>query len=122
MTYLRHQRGVAAEDRALAFLLQQGLQLITRNYRCRFGEIDLIMRDGESLSFVEVRYRQHRDFGGAAASVALPKQKKLSRTAIHYLARVERNINAICRFDVIAIEAANRQPEWIKNAFDCESF
>jgi putative endonuclease len=94
--------GREAEARACAFLQQQGLILIERNFRCRVGEIDLIMRDAQTLVFVEVRCRKDRRFGGAAASVGRVKQQRLLRSASAYLSRLARP--PACRFDLIAIE------------------
>ncbi|HHH39553.1 MAG TPA: YraN family protein [Sedimenticola sp.] len=111
----RHLRsGEAAEERALAWLRSQGLALVARNYRCKAGEIDLVMRDGESLVFVEVRYRSHRGFGSAAESVTPAKQRRLQRAASHYLQRLSRV--PPCRFDIIGVDADNRI-DWIRNAF-----
>jgi len=95
-------RGQLAEDRALRFLEQQGLKLVLRNYACRFGEIDLVMSEGEQLVFVEVRSRRYNSYGGAAASVGLAKQHKLWRTAEHYLLSIRRQ--PVCRFDLVAID------------------
>jgi len=104
-------RGKQAEDRALAYLRRQGLQLILRNYRCRFGEIDLVMQDGNLLVFVEVRQRSHRQYGGAAASVGSAKQQRLWRTAEHYLMRL--HYPPACRFDLVAIDGESL--EWIRD-------
>lgn len=109
-------KGAAAEQYAMEFLQRQHLILLDRNYRCRFGEIDLVMRDGPVLVFVEVRMRSSRVFGGAAASITFSKQKKLLRTARHYLARLK--TTPPCRFDAVLLSGANGQEvEWIKNAF-----
>ncbi|MBI4189345.1 MAG: YraN family protein [Betaproteobacteria bacterium] len=108
-------RGRHAEDRAAAFLQQQGLTLIERNYRCRFGEIDLIARDGNTLIFVEVRLRSRDCFGGAAASITAAKRGKLTRAARHYLADMARMPK--CRFDALLVGGAGHSVEWIKNAF-----
>lgn len=94
--------GQQAEERALAYLQQQGLVLLARNYRCRAGEIDLIMRQQQLLVFVEVRSRRSAAFGGAAASVGRLKQQRLWRTAEHYLLRYARP--PACRFDLVAID------------------
>ncbi len=77
----RQQTGTKAEDDALAFLQGQGLTPVTRNFRCRSGEIDLIMQDGNTLVFVEVRKRKNRLYGGAAASITPAKQQKLIKNA-----------------------------------------
>ena len=107
--------GQSAEARAEAFLAAQGLTPVTRNWRCRFGEIDLIMQDGATRVFVEVRLRSRSDFGGAAASVTPAKQRKLLAAARQYLSTLKPL--PPCRFDVIAL-TGNAAPEWIKNAFD----
>lgn len=104
-------RGAAAEARALAFLQQQGLTLVEQNFSCRWGEIDLILRDQETLVFVEVRQRSSARFGGAAASVSAGKQAKLWRTAEVYLQRIRRI--PVCRFDLIAIDGD--QLEWMRH-------
>lgn len=109
--------GVAAEQWARQFLQQQGLQPIAQNYRSRFGEIDLIMRDGATLVFVEVRLRSNVHFGGAAGSIDQRKQQRLIATAQHYLAE----LNAIppCRFDVILMDdVQGKNWQWLKNAFE----
>lgn len=107
--------GQSAEARAEAFLKTHGLKLVARNWRGRFGEIDLIMQDSSTLVFIEVRLRSRSDFGGAAASVTPAKQKKLLATARQYLSTLK--TLPPCRFDVIAL-SGNNAPEWIRNAFD----
>lgn len=107
--------GARAEQLAAAFLQQQGLRLLEKNYRCRFGEIDLILQDGQTLVFVEVRLRSNPAFGGAAASITPSKQAKLLRTARHYLSGKPL---PSCRFDVILLAGLDgQQVEWLKNAF-----
>lgn len=87
-----------------------------RNYRCRYGEIDLIMREGESLVFVEVRLRSRGDYGGAAGSIDGAKQGKLIRTAQHYLSTL-RKIPP-CRFDALLLHSRDgADVEWVRNAF-----
>ena len=108
-------RGEAAENLAAAYLQRAGLKLVERNYRCRFGEIDLIARDGATLVFVEVRMRSSERFGGAAASITRAKQHKLLRTARHYLAGIARAPQ--CRFDAMLINGNTNAIEWLKNAF-----
>jgi len=107
--------GREAEDRAATMLESAGLQLVERNYRCRSGEIDLIMQDGESLVFIEVRYRGNAAFGGALASVDAHKQKRLVRAAQYYL--LQRTWPGPCRFDVVGFESPSVRPSWIQNAF-----
>jgi len=110
-------RGAQAEHWAADYLLHQGLKAVTQNYRSRFGEIDLIMRDDNVLVFVEVRLRSNANFGGAAASVDHHKQQRLIRTAQQYLASLPRT--PPCRFDVVLMDdAQGRNAQWLKNAFD----
>ncbi|MEG3753285.1 YraN family protein [Psychromonas arctica] len=108
-------RGVQAEQQALVFLQKQGLLLICQNFYCRFGEIDLIMSDQGTLVFIEVRYRKNQDFGGATASITPQKQRKLIKTAKHYLSQLDDE--PYCRFDVIAISESTIEPQWIQDAF-----
>lgn len=112
--------GQRTEDRALQILQRAGLKLLSRNYRCPQGELDLVMDDGETLVMVEVRYRRERGFGGAAESVGARKQDKLLRAAQHFLQQDARHRRRPLRFDVIAVtEGADgtAQTEWIKDAF-----
>lgn len=91
--------------------------MVTRNWQCRLGEIDLIMQHGSTLVFIEVRYRAHLDYGGALASVDHRKQRRLVLAARHYLSRFPQQANRPCRFDVIAMGANDEEPIWIENAF-----
>ncbi len=109
-------RGRRAEDLAALFLQAQGLKLLERNYHCRFGEIDLIARDGETLVFVEVRMRASASYGGAAASITATKRGRLTRTARHYLAGTARM--PACRFDALLLSGPDHAIEWLKNAFE----
>lgn len=110
-------KGGDAEQQAAIFLQQQQLTLLEKNYRCRFGEIDLIMQDGDTVVFVEVRMRINQHFGGAAASITPAKQLKLTRAARHYLATHDDDFP--CRFDAILISGERENEiEWIQNAFD----
>ncbi len=110
--------GDAAEDVALAYLQEHGLQLVQRNYRTPGrggGEIDLIMRapDGTCV-FVEVRSRSTADHGGAGASVGYVKQRRIIFAARHYLMGLR--ATPPCRFDVVLLDAG--QVEWLQAAFD----
>jgi putative endonuclease len=109
--------GAQAEQLAAQFLQQRGLVLLQHNYRCRHGEIDLIMRDGDMLVFVEVRLRSSNNFGGAAASIGAIKQHKLLRTAQQYLSTL-RHVPP-CRFDAVLFHSVDNAMdiEWVKNAF-----
>jgi putative endonuclease len=108
-------RGIDAENLAAAFMQNAGLVLVAHNYRCRFGEIDLVARDGTTLVFVEVRLRSGSRFGGAAASITPAKRARLLRTARHYLAGLARA--PACRFDALLVDGSDDSIEWIKNAF-----
>ncbi|MBA3536737.1 MAG: YraN family protein [Tatlockia sp.] len=109
--------GLAAELQARTYLIAQGLQWIESNYRCRWGEIDLIMRESNCLVFVEVRARASSSFGGAAASVNYSKQRKLIKTAYNYLLSKNIHDKQPARFDVLAFEGSGLEVEWVKNAF-----
>lgn len=110
------RRGAQAEQHAADFLQQHGLTLLQRNYRCRYGEIDLILQDGATLVFAEVRMRSNNDFGGAAASIDQAKQQKLIRSAQHYLAALPQT--PPCRFDALLLHGPDgTEVEWLRNAF-----
>jgi putative endonuclease len=109
-------KGSDAERIAATYLQQQGLVLVEQNYRCRFGEIDLIMTEGHALVFIEVRMRASNAFGGAAASITATKQAKLLIAARHYLSGLQRE--PACRFDAVLITGTQHYTiEWIRNAF-----
>jgi putative endonuclease len=108
------ERGRSAEDAAMRFLQARGLDLVERNYRCRFGEIDLIMSEADTLVFVEVRMRSSSAFGGAPESITAGKQARLIAAARHYMA-ARRDIPA-CRFDAVLLDGDTRI-DWVKNAF-----
>jgi putative endonuclease len=106
--------GERAEDAALAFLERQGLTLRTRNYRSRFGEIDLVLDDRGTLVFVEVRKRSNPRFGSAADSITATKRDRIVATARQYLGSLRRELP--CRFDAVLIDGAG-SVEWIRDAF-----
>jgi putative endonuclease len=105
------------EHIACEYLQQQGLKLITQNFHSYFGELDLVMQDGDVLVFVEVRQRSQQDFGGAAGSIDRHKQHSLIRTAQYYLMK-QRHLPP-CRFDVVLMDK-HLNIEWLKNAFDTD--
>lgn len=111
-------RGTEAETRALQLLKRAGLRLEQRNFHTRRGEIDLIMRDGESMVFVEVRFRQSDAFGGALESITRSKRRRLIAAANAWLQQTR--CRAPARFDVVTVTGDNGAPEWIKNAFGVE--
>jgi putative endonuclease len=110
----RQIQGRAGEDEALEYLTQRGLTLVERNFRCKGGEIDLIMQQHSMLVFVEVRKRADNRHGGAAASVTAAKQGRLIIAAQIYLQRYR--MPPACRFDVVAIDGAALT--WLKSAID----
>ena len=114
------QTGDSAERIAEIFLIGHGLTLVVRNYRCRFGEIDLIMQQRDTLVFVEVRLRRTRkgnDFGGPAASITAGKQARIIAAAHHYLAGMKQL--PLCRFDAVLLNGLNaKDVEWLPNAFE----
>ena len=111
-------RGPAAEAAARHHLEMQGLIFLEQNYRCKLGEIDLIMQDEQTLVFIEVRYRKNLHYGSTAESVDPRKQQRIITTANHYLqTRVSDKIPR-CRFDVVALWGQKQENiEWIKDAF-----
>jgi putative endonuclease len=124
MTTTTTELGRAAEDLALARLEAAGLVLIVRNYRCRAGEIDLVMLDESArvLVLVEVRSRSRSDFGSASATIGAAKQRRCSLAARHLLLRRRELRRLPARFDVVAIDpscapGAARTVTWIRGAF-----
>jgi putative endonuclease len=106
--------GDAGEDAALSYLSERGLKLVERNFRCKGGEIDLIMQDKDVLVFVEVRARANTTHGGAAASITARKQARLILAAQVFLQA--RREPPPCRFDVVAIDGG--EIAWLRNAID----
>ncbi|MDF1630723.1 MAG: YraN family protein [Alcanivoracaceae bacterium] len=122
-TSSRQQRGEQTEKLAESWLNQQGLCTVARNWRCRMGEIDLIMLEEDVLVFVEVRFRSGTHHGGAAGSVDPHKQRRLVAAARHYLRMRPEAAMRRCRFDVIAMQPDNRNEisfDWIPAAFYAE--
>lgn len=114
----RRAHGKEAEKLAQEFLVSRGLKLVEANYYCRLGELDLVMKDKNSLVFVEVRLRRNPDFGSAAESVTRNKQDKLWRAALHFTASRPDLASLPVRFDVIALSDMRIDDScWIKNAF-----
>jgi putative endonuclease len=107
-------RGDAAEEKARQFLIGKGLTPVSRNFRCRQGELDLIMRDGKILVIVEVRFRQSGRYGGAAESITRSKQSRIIAATQIYLTR--QKLDCPVRFDVVAI-AGDGSIDWIPHAF-----
>jgi len=118
--------GTAAETTAESFLHQRGLKTLQRNFRCRLGEIDLVMRDGDCLVFAEVRFRRPGQHGSGADSITQAKRRKLVLTAGFYLRCRKVSAHQACRFDVVSIgqsaDSGNGGHEinWIRNAFQAD--
>ncbi len=112
--------GQAAEMLACDYLQRSGLQLVQRNYRCRRGELDLVMRQGEITVFVEVRYRSPSAFADGVTSIDRHKQARLLAAAQHYLLQHPDAARRPCRFDVVAVtpEGGENRVEWITNAIE----
>lgn len=112
--------GQEAEGLAYQYLKNEGLKLLSRNYHCKSGEIDLIMTHGKILVFIEVRYRSNEQFGLSIETVTKQKQKKLIKTALHFLQKNPNKAKQPARFDVLGLTGDLSQPKftWIQNAFD----
>lgn len=116
----RHINGQRAEALARTYLQERGLKFVCANFRTPFGELDLVMREGKNLVFVEVRYRRSSSFGGAAASVDRRKQARLCRSAQYFLRGAGVHPEVPCRFDVVAISGnlEHASIEWLTDAFE----
>lgn len=109
------KQGEAFEQRAKVFLQAQGLKFIAQNQTFKVGELDLVMQDGSTTVFVEVRQRKSAYFGSAVESIDYRKQQKLLKAANLWLMQRNQSLDtADCRFDVIAFEG-NAPPVWLKN-------
>jgi putative endonuclease len=108
------------EDAVLAWLQRAGLVLVARNFTCRYGEIDLVMRDRDQIAFIEVRYRGDDVHGGGTVSVGAGKRAKLVRAAAVYLQHNPALAAMTCRFDVVGCSGTLAAPEfeWIRAAFE----
>jgi len=118
------EQGEYTENIACQYLENKGFKLIEKNFNCRVGEIDLIMKDNDSIVFVEVRYRRSNNFGSAAESITASKQAKLIKTASLYLQQHAKLNNYPTRFDVVSITGFIETTDintinfdWIENAF-----
>jgi putative endonuclease len=112
--------GDAGEAEAEIYLVEQGLEPVRRNFRCKAGEIDLILLDGETLVFVEVRLRTNPHCDTGAESITYRKQQKLIKAASWYLLKHPEYAMKPCRIDVVSLGNTHRHPrlEWIKNAIE----
>jgi putative endonuclease len=119
MSLARRNTGRRGEELASAYLQAAGYRILERNYRCVFGEIDIVAEEGQTLVFAEVKSRRSGSYGDPQLAVGLQKQKKVSRVALHYLK--ERGLQDRCaRFDVVAVKLwpAESRIELIRNAFE----
>ena len=119
----RQRKGLRFEDRARNYLERRGLSLLAQNFRGLRGEIDLVMLDGESVCFVEVKYRESLRYGGAANAIPRGKQRKIVETALLYLSRHAECNHLAPRFDALLIQGnpdGREEIDWIKNAFYAE--
>lgn len=119
MNYNTRETGNWYEQKAAEYLKRQGLVILTHNYRCRFGEIDLIAKDGRYVVFIEVKYRRNGSSGISLEAVTPVKQRVICRVAQFYLTVEYKSIDVPCRFDVIGIDGNRLQ--WRKNAFEYQT-
>lgn len=118
--FSKESKGQKAEGQARRYLQDQGLTFITQNYRCRQGEIDLIMQDRDQLVFVEVKYRQTSHYGHGIEFVTPQKQRKIIYTARHYLHQNRATEYYSSRFDVVSI--GPHHIDWLRHAFEAEAY
>lgn len=111
----KREIGKFGEDRAEFFLTNAGINILERNYRNRFGEVDIIAKDKDILLFIEVKYRKNISYGYPLESVNIHKQNKIKKIALYYLNEKMYDINTSIRFDCIGI--TDFEIEWIKGAF-----
>ena len=114
--------GSVFEQRACVELEQAGLELLARNFTTRHGELDLVMREGNTIVFVEVRQRIRSGFGDAITSITAAKQAKLVHTAQLWLSANPKYAQSPCRFDVVAYDGPldGAKMQWLRNAFEAE--
>ena len=111
--------GTWAESEARHYLETHGLKFVKRNFRCKSGEVDLVMLDGDIIVFVEVRYRSSSQFGAGFETITNTKQRRLITAASLFLVRHRRFSKHCCRFDVVSVSGRNYHPHllWIRDAF-----
>lgn len=124
VSYYNHQVGQRAEETACEYLLSKGLQLVARNFRCKAGEIDIIMRDKQEIVFIEVRVRNHPYYADGFDSVDYFKQQKIIKAATYFLSGKNWLNKVNCRFDVISISYSQEKPtmDWLKDAFSTDNY
>ena len=116
------RKGLHYEAQAMSYLCEQGLSLIEQNYHSRFGEIDLIMRDQDTVCFVEVKYRKNMSFGGAMNAIPYQKQQKIIKTAQIFISENRKFSRQAIRFDALMLQQGGEDIsiDWIQNAFYAE--
>jgi putative endonuclease len=119
MSLMRKRTGKKGEDLAADHLLEAGFRIVERNYRCAFGEIDIVADEGETLVFIEVKSRRSETYGAPQLAVGREKQKTISRIAMYYL-QEKRLSHRLARFDVVAVKMlpSGCEIELIRNAFE----
>lgn len=118
-----NRKGLRYEERARKYLQSRGLRLLAQNFSSRFGEIDLIMRERDTICFIEVKFRNSLAYGGAAASIPRAKQGKIVKTALFYLAGRKHFSDQPLRFDAFLIQRlpdGSERADWVRNAFYAE--
>lgn len=119
----RRRKGLRFEERARSYLEDRGLSLLAQNFHGRRGEIDLVMRAGDRICFIEVKYRKSTAYGGAANAIPAAKRRRIVDTALFYLATRADARRLAPRFDVLLIQQGpdgRELIEWIQNAFYAE--
>ncbi len=121
-TYPRHRTGQQGEDAACKYLQGRGFRIVERNFRCPFGEVDIIARDGETLVFVEVRTGGRGRIHAPEETVSAKKQLKIGRSALFYLQRHGLEDRCAARFDVVAVEQTEKGADirHIPDAFEIQ--
>ncbi len=116
------ESGRIAEGAARQFLENQGLRLLASNYRCRYGELDLIMSDGEHLVVIETRYRRHTAFMQPVESITRAKCHRIARATMHFMQHSADYRNHPVRFDVVNVSGPlqDSSMDWIRGAFTME--
>ncbi|MDI6781438.1 MAG: YraN family protein [bacterium] len=115
MTYERINLGRYGEEKAANYLIKQGIKILEKNYRCGYGEVDIIAKDRDTLVFVEVKTRKTSTYLSPFLAINKHKQLQISKVALHYL--LEKKLKGIpCRFDVVTV--VDEEIQWIKGAFE----
>jgi putative endonuclease len=116
------ESGRAAEQLARRFLEKRGLRLLASNYRCRYGELDLVMRHQERLVIVEIRYRRDCGFMTPAESIGVAKRQRIARATLHFIQHNPRHQRQPVRFDVVSLSGSleDSRIDWMPGAFTAD--